>query len=480
MIKKFSLQRWHHWWAGDDQNAAGAGRDKYTCGTLRYTPSGLIILFGWLLWGDFTYTLMESMPSLLVMQLKDHGVSNQAMAVLLTMIVNVLGTTLAPVVSYSSDRFRSRWGRRRPFLMFATPFITLFLLLIPWSPEITAMLLKINWVQTFLKLFPTTPLVLVFGVLIVLFQIFNMFISTVYYYLIPDTVPEPFIGRFYGWFRLFGILASLIFNWFVYGHAHAHMRLLFAVFAGLYAVSFTLMCWRVREGEYPDVKEGHGHWFSPIKNYMKECFTHRRFWLIFLVYAAVQWSTSANIFTLLFYRDEIGLTETEFGRLVAIANILILILSVPFGTMVDRLGSQKSLMIGLSVGIIISLLAFFMIHSRMTAFILGFAVNIAVFMAFISFGKWTVDMYPRAQYGQFASAAVIISSIGIALFSPLIGKLADLLGNYYRLCLIVPPIGFGLSLIASIVLYRWKGPGNEIMETVNDEEDYESANKKAL
>ena len=63
----------------------GADHDSstaFTCGTLRYTPATLAILFGWLLWGDFTMTLMEGMPGLLGMQLKDHQISNQAMAVL--------------------------------------------------------------------------------------------------------------------------------------------------------------------------------------------------------------------------------------------------------------------------------------------------------------------------------------------------------------------------------------------------------------
>lgn len=63
------------------------------------------------------------------------------------------------------------------------------------------------------------------------------------------------------------------------------------------------------------------------------------------------------------------------------------------------------------------------------------------------------------------------------MFSPLMGKLVDLLGNYYRLCLIVPAVGFSLSLFVSILLYRWKGLGNETTETINDEEDYKSSVK---
>ena len=37
---------------------------------------------------------------------------------------------------------------------------------------------------------PVASVVLVFEFLVVGFQVFNMFISSVYYYLIPDVVPE--------------------------------------------------------------------------------------------------------------------------------------------------------------------------------------------------------------------------------------------------------------------------------------------------
>jgi Na+/melibiose symporter-like transporter len=457
-------QRIRVWWIGKDHETS-IPSDKFTCGTLRYTPTSLAVLFGWLLWGDFTMCLMESMPGLLVMQLKDQAFSNQAIAVLMTSIFTVCNTLLNPVISYSSDRYRGRWGRRRPFLMFATPFVTLFLILIPWSPEITAAILKIHGIRAFLGLFPIAPLVLVFGVLIALFQIFNMFISTVYYYLIPDTVPSTYIGRFYGMFRIFGIVAGILFNWFIFGHAHTHMRLLFAIFSLIYFISFMLMCWKVREGDYPDVQEEHGHWFSPIKNYAVECFGRSRYWLIFIIYASIQWAGSAGVFSLFFYRDQIGLTETEIGRLGAVAQGITLVLSIPFGALVDRLGSQKALMIGLFTGILTGLLCFFLIQNRTMALVLGVTANIPVFLIFLALGKWTVDMYPRAQYGQFASAGAMVGAVGLTLLSPLAGNLVDIWGSYYRLCLIVPPLCYTISLLCSFVLYRWKEP--KIGETEN-------------
>jgi MFS family permease len=449
------VNRFCNWLIGVGQGASQGSADRFTCGTLRYTPATLAVLFGWLLWGDLTMCLMEWTSGLLVMQLGDLKVSNQATAVLMSTIATLSNVILNPVISYSSDRYRSRWGRRRPFLMFATPFVTLFLILVPWSPEICDGILGVPWLRALLERLPFAPIVLVYGILIGCFQIFNMFIATVYYYLIPDTVPEPVIGRFYAWFRIFSLTAGILFNWFIYGHAHAHLRLLFAAFGLLYAVSFGLMCWKVREGEYPTVVEEHGRWFSPIKNYVRECFGSARNWVIFVVYGAAQWGGAAGVFTLYFYTREIGLTETEFGRLGSVAMAASFLVSVPCGILVDRWGSTKSLYVSGFGNIAIYLLAFFFIHSRMTAFILGFSLSVPGFIGSVAFYKWMVDTYPRAQYGQFASAAAIIGSLGVAIASPIVGWLVDYWHNYYRLCLLVPAIFGCVGMAAFIVLCNW-------------------------
>jgi maltose/moltooligosaccharide transporter len=452
---KSPLSRLHAWWKKINVEAAGPLRGRYSCGTLHYTPAGLAFLFAWLLWGDFTFTLMESMPSLLNMQLKDHGVDNRTIAILTTTLFQVCNMALNPVISTYSDRYRSPWGRRRPLLMFATPFVAVFLTLIPWAPEVTAALQKIGIVRALFDQLPFAPLVLIFGILIFSFQVFNMFISTIYYYLIPDTVPEAFIGRFLGYFRIFGILAGILFNWFIFGHAREHMRLLFAVFSILYAISFIMMCWRVREGEYPEIREEKGHWFSPVRNYVVQCFGKLRHWLIFLAYGSIIWASATSVFVLFFYRDQIGLTETEFGRLMTATLLSNLLLSVPFGSLIDRLGSHKSLIIGLSFGILFSLICFSVIQDRSTAFVFGFLLSIPGSLISLAMFKWTVDMYPRETYGQFASAGAMVGALGLALLSPLAGVVIDKLGNYYRLCLIVPAVCYGLSLIFCIALHNW-------------------------
>lgn len=440
----------------DDPTARADSASSFTCGTLRYTPASLAVLFGWLLWGDFTMTLMESLPPLLVIQLKDHQVSNQAISFLMVTIFQLCNLVLNPVISYSSDRHRSRWGRRRPFLLLATPFVAFFLMLIPWSPEITRFLEGIPSLAPSLRLLPIPPLVLVFAILIVAFQVFHMFIATVYYYLIPDTVPEAFLGRFYGLFRVFGIAAGMGFNWFVFPHAHEHMRIIFFVFALLYAFSFLVMCTRIKEGQYEPVSQTNRNWSSAARTYLVECFSSPRFLVVFLVYASIQWARVSEAFSLLFYRDNIGFSEVEYGRFMSVVLGLNFLLSAPFGFLVDRLGSQRALLIGLSTGVATGVISFFAMEGRLLGWLLGIFLIAPGFLVSLAMGKWTVDMYPRSRYGQFASAAAMLGALGSALLSPLVGTLVDAWGNYYRMYLIFPPVCYAVAIVASLILLRMR------------------------
>ena len=104
--------------------ASGNGGKQYHCGALTYTKMGLTALFAWLLWGDFCFTLMEAVgPSVLPLKLKSLGCSNWLIGLVLTTVPNIFTMTVCPYVSVKSDRYRSRWGRRIPFIVWTMPFL---------------------------------------------------------------------------------------------------------------------------------------------------------------------------------------------------------------------------------------------------------------------------------------------------------------------------------------------------------------------
>src|SRR4051812_20589209 len=91
--------------------------DRFRVGTLVYTKLGLVTLFLWLIWGDFCFTLMSFIkPNLLPLMMRDIGASNQSIALMTVSIPSLMTMLILPFIAFKSDRYRSRWGRRIPFL----------------------------------------------------------------------------------------------------------------------------------------------------------------------------------------------------------------------------------------------------------------------------------------------------------------------------------------------------------------------------
>src|SRR3954463_3541669 len=86
---------------------------EYRVGTLTYTRLGLFLMFVWLLWGDLVWTLMETVfPASMPLQLDRLGVPKDWIGYMMGTAGAMINMTLVPVVSYRSDRTRTRWGRR--------------------------------------------------------------------------------------------------------------------------------------------------------------------------------------------------------------------------------------------------------------------------------------------------------------------------------------------------------------------------------
>ena len=437
---------------------------RFRVGTLIYSRAGLVTLFAWLLWGDFVYTLMESvMPSLLPLVLRDNGASNQAIAFIVSSIYMMVNAVANPIISYRSDRFRSRWGRRRPFILVTTPFVVILLALIPFAPEISRMMGGIGWFAGLLKYSPVTSLVLISGVLVAAFQIFNMFVSSVYYYLIADVVPEAFIGRFYALFRVFGALAGLLFSYFILGMAKTHMHEIFIGMAIFYGLFITLMCLRVKEGEYPppDQREERGHWWSGIRNYAKECFGHPFYILIFLVYGLNIWAGASNVFVIFFSRDQLGLTLDQIGKMGAYIGLFSMIIIYPLGILLDRWGSHKSMIASLFAAAVLRLVSFYLTHDYWSLLLWSILCSVPISMTGLAIAKWLIDLYPRERYGQFGSAGAMVSSIGAAMIGPLCGLFFDYVKDYRYVFLWPAPFYLAGALSAWLVYRKWKTMGGE-------------------
>ncbi len=300
------------------------GNVKYSVGTLRYTKAGLLVLFGWLLWGDFCFTLFETIggPGILGLYLQDNfRVSNKTVNIMFNIIPQLIGVIVGPILSFKSDRYRGRWGRRIPYMIWTTPFLCFFAAAIGYSDEIMSFVK--NHVQPGGLISPMTVAMILISFLVIGFSFFNEFVNTVYWYLFADVVPPAFMGRFLGLFRLVGSAAGFLFNVAIAGYQLTHMRVIHVGVAVLYFVGFTLMCLFVKEGEYPPVTDvtEKTTFLEQVKIYFRECFTHKIYILIYL--STLMWvfaraAPMAGVFGL-HLSQHLAMSDASVGSVNAVA-----------------------------------------------------------------------------------------------------------------------------------------------------------------
>jgi len=277
---------------------------KYRCGTLAYTKAGLFVLFSWLLWGDFCFTLFEGVggPGIIPLYLQDNfHISNFQVNIMFNTIPMLIGAIMTPVLSFKSDRHRGRWGRRIPFMLFTAPFLCFFAAALGCSDLIMEYLKNHLGPESFIS--PCTLGILIVGFLLVGFTFFNEFVGTVYWYLFADVVPPKLMGRFLGLFRMVGTGVGVLVNVTIAAHQLTHMMWLHIGVAVLYFIGFGLMCWRVKEGEYPPVTDvtAETTFWQKVKIYFRECFWHPVYIMVYvysLTFALGRGASPAGVFGL--------------------------------------------------------------------------------------------------------------------------------------------------------------------------------------
>ncbi len=439
---------------------AVATKKIYTCGSLQYTRFGVVMLFFWVLWGDFCLVLLENIrPVIVPLILREHKASNFLIGLLCGSIPPLLNFIVNPIISTASDRARTRWGRRIPFLMAGVPFVSLFLILLGFSDQIGTFIAH-NVVGNDAAVAPIVITML--AIFSVGFCFFDLFAGCVYYYLFADVVPKELMGRFMGFFRLAGSCGGMIFSFVVMDYVKTHMAIVCVLTAVVYIVGFGGMCLNVKEGEYPPPPEAAGaKTLDKIKGYFKECFSIP-FWQIFYIGMAMnQVSTLCRqVFNILYGTEYLALTTGQYGKIMGSGSILIMCLAIPVGYIVDKLHPWRTFLAGGWLVIVTNALAFYFCDNFVTFYITSLTLTLVYLMQQSSALPLVIALFPKQQFGQFSSANAMIKAICMVVFNAIGGWFIDLLGYQY---LFVWDFAFTLAsmLMLMWVYNRWKKMGGK-------------------
>lgn len=442
------------------QISSPSPRRLWHAGSLTYGAAGLTILFFWLLWGDFSLALKErSVPTALQLIFKQYKASDLITGFLMGSMPLVISLIISPIVSYRSDRHRGRWGRRIPFLLVPTPIAFVSMIGLAYSPTMG------RWLRSMLGAFSpgeSTNVLFCLGVFWAVFEFCSITCGAVYGALINDVVPHELLGRFYGLFRVFSLLAGMAFSYFLLGHVEAHCFAIFLGIGTLYLVSFSAMCFRVKEGTYAPVSPPQeqntaplaGGFLPAVATYFRECFTHSYYRWIFLSGTLGALATLPIGLFFIYYAKSVNLDMATWGKYSTLMLFFSLLQAYPLGWLADKFHPIRMTLVALALYAIATLAAFFLIHGPQTLGIIQIVCGVLA-------GCWATVaaplgamLLPKSRFATLTSAGAVCSALAGIIVSPMCGWLLDWLHHDYRFIYLWASVFTTLALLATVVVYR--------------------------
>lgn len=433
-----------------------AEKKVWHAGTLTYTTGGLAILFFWLLWGDVAWSLKERgilpMGQLLLKQLHASDFIN---GLLMGALPSLIAMVVQPMISFASDRHRGRWGRRIPYLLLTIPAAVIGIVGLGLSGHIAVL---VHDALGGMSPGLVSVSLVVFGIFWIIFECGSLAANVVFLGLINDVVPQYWLGRFFGLFRLLSLIAGAFFNYCLLGLVEEHHVAIFSLIAAVYGVGFFIMCFKVKEGEYPPLPaesdSARPGFLALARTYFRECFSQSYYVLLFIAYNLCFVAfVPVNLFGI-FYAKSLGMEVDAYGKLIALTYIISICASYPLGVLADRYHPLR-------VGIVASgIYAAWMIYAGLTVHdSFGFSISLvahtvlsgAFFTITASLGQ---RLFPKDRFGQFYSALMIVQSLGVILVPLFVGSILDWSGHEYRNTFLIGGILSALGFALSVAVYR--------------------------
>ena len=428
----------------------------YKCGTLVYTSASLIVLFCWLLGGDFAWAMKDrAIVPAATLLIRKFGVSDFLYSLIIISFPNFTNIFLTPIISYISDRHRGKWGRRIPFLAFTTPFIVVGSIGLGFVPKLAELFHSLFGSMSY-----NTWALIWFGLFWVFMDFGTTLSGALSGALINDVVPQEFLGRFYGLFRAASLLAGMIFNWYLMGMIEVYYLYIFTGVGVLYGIGLTVLCLKVKEGEYPPLEEVYGEQsksegiFKPIFRYFKQSFSHPYYQLVIVALTLSCFiSVPYNMYSIL-YAKELQVDMDIYGKICATIYLCSFILSFPLGILADKFHPLRVSVFGALLYLFSMLAGFFMVKDAKTFMVVLALHTLLSGCYFTVSASLPQRLFPRELFAQFNSAFGMILALGNTLFGMLFGYILDYSGKNYRLVFVFAIVITMLAIVSLMGVWR--------------------------
>lgn len=340
--------------------------------------------------------------------LYDYISPNPQAVSLMVAITAVVSTVTAITMGTLSDRTRSRWGKRRPYIVFGFVFWGVFTALFPaaalFQPVALGVFMAILF-DSLMSFFGATASD----------AALNAYVT--------DNTTEENRGRVIGSMSIMTWVSYLI----VYGGAGFIIQALgyytfFYIVGGLVTLIGLAAAPRLKEAASTESPR-EGYWAQIFSTFrLKTLLDHRDLFLLLI--SLTLFMVSFNVFFpyLLIYMKHFLKLSIGSSSLVLAVTILVggIIMAYPIGILVDRWGRRPVALTAVvmeSVGLIV-----FSFARPLPLLILSCLLWLIPYTAWvISMQTWTKDLFPEDKRGQFAGYYILFNVALTMIPGPLLG-----------------------------------------------------------
>ena len=414
---------------------------------LRFSAWGLAAVVCGLLIGELGIAMRErwALPTGLVV-LRRYGASDTTISLLLSTLPAIISVFVVPRIGYYSDHFRSRWGRRRPFLLATSLLGAAAMVCVAfspalaqlthhalgrWSPGLTA--LGIGWFCLFWTIFDCAAITT----------------TALYNGLVNDVIPRGFVGRFYAVFRIVGLSVAIGFNTSVFALTDAYLFEILLAIALIFGLALPLMCLITRERPLEDEQASatppfHASWPRLEGSFLWKC-------AMFML-AAVTFSPF-NTFSQS-YAQDLGISLRELGSLTASAYAFSIASAFGVGWLVDRFGAVRVSAALMGAYCLIAAGGFALVQDA-DGFRYFFLAHVIISGAyFTAASSMPIALFPRRDFVRFNASKDITVAFATIAVSTVQGPVLDLSGHNYQLTLASAAL---FSLLCLVCMARLTG-----------------------
>lgn len=333
----------------------------------------------------------------------------------ITIMALLMALTVQPLVGQWSDRTRSRWGKRAPYLVAGAAGVSLALVIIVTADSLWLLVVGAMLVSTFSN---TT--------------------QSPWQALIPDETPETQHGAAAGIktvLEVVGAVSGVVLAGFTLARGYLWGAPLVAITLFWIILVITLLT-LFRSGQTPH-PAGQTNAPNPVRQlaHALKHAPHPFYW--WMMNRFLFWSAAIAIrtFMLNYLGDVMGLAPAEAhalgSRLFLVLGAGVFLLALPAGAIADRVGRRPILIIA---GLLASLgTATFILWPGLTMLYAAGAL-VAVGAGIFASASWALatDLAPKnegALYLGLANAATVLGSIGGRLGGPVIDGVNQLFQN---------------------------------------------------